>query len=1291
MKKFLLLLLMLVVGFAAQATLQTGIRIQGFTRTNGTQTQSAGMISSIWYTQQLPVQSGSSYTFNNQSVPGDVTVTLNGTINFQEATALTDVVTSSSLTVTLESASTSNPYWFYGATVKTGSGATVSGCTATVSSDRRRLTVTIPSGKTFSYIYIDYVTNEPLSSSNTTLSGIDASYIYKGSAIEPVPTVTYCGSTLTAGTDYTVSYTGSNSPGTATVTVTGTGDYAGTVTKNYTIRNIALSDFNSLGNNTYEIATTDDLDNLALLVDFAANDCSGLTFKQTADIAYSTAGLGDTDANFTAIGGYFNGIDKNFSGTYDGQDHTISGIRLYKPLTNQNVNKNQALFGRAVNATIKNVTITDTRITGYRIVAGLVGNCNGSTVQNCLVLNSTITCGDTYVGAVIGQNNNGTFTANYYRGCTVNGTVGATNVGVGGNGSVSSSSDRNGVRSVHTLTLPTGVTASGESVTIGGVTYYAANTTVTLSYGGEVPEGYTLVYSVNGSAITGNTFTMPRQDATVTMTTTAIDYTITLPTNPEHFTVTSDKATAHMGETVTLTVTPDDVCVIQTVTVMNGTTPVEVTAGENNTYTFTMPAANVTVTIEVMLRYIFNSQTGALTLVWGEFNKDYKWGTDVQASAVTSVTATSDVRFTGNCSMLFMNFTNCTSMDLSKVSTDSCTNMGSMFSDCSDLASLNLSGWNTANVTNMNSMFYHCSSLDTLDVSHFDTGNVTNMGTMFGRCTNLTSLDLSGWNTGNVTDMSAMFVSCTNLASLDLSGWNTGNIINMRYMFSGCSGLTTLNLSGWDTGNVTKMDYMFYGCSSLSTLDVTHFDTGNVTNMGYMFYGCSNLDSLDLSHFDTGNVSIMQTMFQQCTGLETLDLSGWDTGDVFDMLAMFQNCTSLTTIYVGAGWSTENVQISNDMFNGCTKLKGSMGTRYNSSHIDKEYAHIDGGPSNPGYLSDPNVSPRYTFDSETGELALLWGEFNKDYKWGSEVTASAVKSVTATSEVSFTGKCDKLFNQFTHCESMDLSNVNTAGMTGAYMLFASSPSLTSLNLSGWNTGNITSMRYMFAGCSGLTMLDLSGWNTSNVIGMSYMFYGCSGLTSLDLSGWNTANVTDMNYMFYNCSSLDTLDLAGWNTGNVTDMSDMFRICSGLTTLDLSGWNTANVTDMFNMFYDCSNLATIYAGAGWNTEKVTSSSRMFEGCTKLKGGMGTTYDASHTNKEYARIDGGPDCPGYFTDKDAVVVVPGDVNGDGDVNVMDITALIDIIMNDGDNPAADVNGDGQINVMDITALIDIIMNS
>ena len=53
--------------------------------------------------------------------------------------------------------------------------------------------------------------------------------------------------------------------------------------------------------------------------------------------------------------------------------------------------------------------------------------------------------------------------------------------------------------------------------------------------------------------------------------------------------------------------------------------------------------------------------------------------------------------------------------------------------------------------------------------------------------------------------------------------------------------------------------------------------------------------------------------------------------------------------------------------------------------------------------------------------------------------------------------------------------------------------------------------------------------------------------------------------------------------------------------------------------------------------------------------------------------------------------GDVNCDGDVNVMDITALIDMIMEIAavDEFHADVNGDGHVNVSDVTALINIIM--
>ena len=57
------------------------------------------------------------------------------------------------------------------------------------------------------------------------------------------------------------------------------------------------------------------------------------------------------------------------------------------------------------------------------------------------------------------------------------------------------------------------------------------------------------------------------------------------------------------------------------------------------------------------------------------------------------------------------------------------------------------------------------------------------------------------------------------------------------------------------------------------------------------------------------------------------------------------------------------------------------------------------------------------------------------------------------------------------------------------------------------------------------------------------------------------------------------------------------------------------------------------------------------------------------------------------------IRGDVNNDGNVNISDVTALIDYLMSDTDSgpaPAeADCNYDGKINISDVTALIDFVM--
>lgn len=56
-----------------------------------------------------------------------------------------------------------------------------------------------------------------------------------------------------------------------------------------------------------------------------------------------------------------------------------------------------------------------------------------------------------------------------------------------------------------------------------------------------------------------------------------------------------------------------------------------------------------------------------------------------------------------------------------------------------------------------------------------------------------------------------------------------------------------------------------------------------------------------------------------------------------------------------------------------------------------------------------------------------------------------------------------------------------------------------------------------------------------------------------------------------------------------------------------------------------------------------------------------------------------------------IIKGDVNGDGDVNAQDVTALINVILGNIviDPMRSDVNGDGATNAMDVTALIAIIL--
>ena len=164
-------------------------------------------------------------------------------------------------------------------------------------------------------------------------------------------------------------------------------------------------------------------------------------------------------------------------------------------------------------------------------------------------------------------------------------------------------------------------------------------------------------------------------------------------------------------------------------------------------------------------------------------------------------------------------------------------------------------------------------------------------------------------------DCQSLFAVFTNIEEIDLSNADASKVTNMRLMF----------ISG-KPNNDGKIYLLSGGSSSIKTIVFgDSFDTSSVTSMSSMFHNCSQLTSLDLSSFETYNTTSMSFMFQSCNNLQT--------------------------IIVGDGWNTDLVKNSTSMFASCGEIKGSNGTGYNSSHVDAEYARIDGGNDNPGYLT----------------------------------------------------------------------------------------------------------------------------------------------------------------------------------------------------------------------------------------------------------------------------------------------------------------------------------------------------
>ena len=292
--------------------------------------------------------------------------------------------------------------------------------------------------------------------------------------------------------------------------------------------------------------------------------------------------------------------------------------------------------------------------------------------------------------------------------------------------------------------------------------------------------------------------------------------------------------------------------------------------------------------------------------------------------------------------------------------------------------------------------------------------------------------------------------------------------------------------------------------------------------------------------------------------------------------------------------------------------------------------------------------------------------------------------------------------------------------------------------------------FAFDGCEGLTSIDIP--NSVTHIGW-YAFYSCKGLTSivipnsvteigagafewcLELTSIVVENGNPRYDSRNNCNAIietadNTLIVGCKNTtipNSVTAIGDgAFPNCNGLTSVDIPN-SVTYIGDA--AFFSCVGLTSIvipnsvtYIGEGAfcncfgltgvvipNTVTYIGDAAFFN-CNRLADVYCYIADLSRVssgNKQFY-LDGGDysgrtlhvlqgTADAYRADENwyqyfgQIVedIFMGDVNGDLEVNIADVNAIIDIILGGSGNAAADVNGDGEINIADINAVIDIIL--
>ena len=599
--------------------------------------------------------------------------------------------------------------------------------------------------------------------------------------------------------------------------------------------------------------------------------------------------------------------------------------------------------------------------------------------------------------------------------------------------------------------------------------------------------------------------------------------------------------------------------------------------------------------------------------------------------------------------------------------------------------------------------------------------------------------ELNGAEAAAVTDLGTVFKNNTKITSFNELQYFTGLTNIGDEAFYGCSKLNSVIIPN---SVITINELAFYNCTSLASATIGN----SVTTIESAFFGCSSLTSITIPNSVT---TIGENAFKNCTGLLSITISGGVTSFASNA---FSGCSSVENIIVASNNSVFDSRdncnaviktATNELVLGCKgtvipESVTSIGASAFQTHSSLSSISI---PSN--ILSIGN----YAFSGCAGLTSVTIPESVTSIGTYAFSSCAGLTSITIPNSVSSISN-----STFQYCSGLTSVNIGSGVTSIGSKAFANCSSLTSISIPEgvttiegtafdfcdnlatvilpqslqsigcWafrsSSSNLASVTVMTANP---IRIDTYAWDYSPTypINANATLYVPAGSKARyqGAVGWRVfPNIVEYDVDCHiNASNMSTtagatmhLPISVTDEGNTTGVQFDLHLPAGLSiATDNEGYVKARmgsrsnghtysaskiddshysfaITNMQNRVLQGTSGTVLIIEMNVDQNIVLGDHDIFITDAKLSVKNGTDQvrvDLSNTSST-------------LSVSDALPATLGDVNGDGDIDIVDVTSTISHVIHQTPSvfilEAADVNHDGTVDIVDVTTIIDMVLN-